>query len=214
MRVASIAAAAIIALSCAGGASAAEFFLNEYAPFVLDDVSSSFGTIVHEMDGTVISNRRIDHSWTYFFGLEPFERHYTRWTGELEVVSIDGADAAGLAVDAERFSISFRADRFGRAELALLDQDSWSIVIDEADLRGDAARAVKGTFYLRVELDIPTSTISCRIDETEIFRRRLPSDGMPALGTVVGFSMETKTQAHRRPDGRVKFGDLKAYAER
>ena len=183
--------------------------LNEKGSFEYDDIANENGTITHTEDGTRIDNRKKNHSWTYFFETPPRARHYLHWNVDLEVVSIEGRNWAGVTMDGISTSVIFRVNRRGEAQLATMRSNVSATSVETFSLPAEIAAKTGGEFTMTLEHDVRTSVLVAKIDGTPVKRVVLPYCGIPPFVSVVGFSMESSTESHTS-DGTVLFGDFGA----
>ena len=183
--------------------------LNEKGSFEYEDIANENGTITHTEDGTLIDNKKKNHSWTYFFETPIYARHYLHWNVDLEVVSIDGPNWAGVTMDGVSTSVIFRVNRYGKAQLATMRSNISATSVETFTLPPEIAAKMRGAFTMTLEHDARTSVLVAKIDGTPVKRVVLPYYGIPPFVSVVGFSMESSTEEHTSA-GTVTFGDFDA----
>lgn len=182
---------------------------NERGSFEYEDIANENGTITRTENGTVIDNKRKNLSWTYFFKIPPRARHYLHWNADLEVVSIEGANWAGVTMEGDGGGVIFRVNRSGKAQLVSLRNNVNTTPIEDFFLPSEIAKKTRGAFTMTIEYDVRTSVLAAKIDGTTVKRVTLPYYGIPAFVSTVGFSMET-TNVNHSSDGTVTFGDFNA----
>lgn len=170
------------------------------------------GTVTYTEDGLLVDGKKKHHSWTYYYTLDKSYRHYLNWRASLDVLELRGAVYAGVVMGNENIQLSFRVNRFGSAELALVHSNRSAPVVERFFLPKELRGNVGGAFTMDLAYDIPSGRMTAYLDGIAVKDVTLPYNGIPAITSIYRVCIESLNKP-RSAEGSILCGDLRIKGE-